>query len=105
MFRLTIDDDELDAEFYCPFCETTQEWPFGARIVWKGTNQQSAYPAVDNVIMSHWFGDWNLKRFGFNACTKTHMWSSTDWQTIDGETGAVLSSGTVVMTRGYPNVT
>ena len=104
MFRLEISDDELEAKFSCPFCAKTYDWPFGARIIWKGTAGQQAYPDARHVIFSHFIGDSNLKQFGFPKCPEDGKWRDTTWEWIDQDSGTRLGGGTVQMVQQWPRI-
>ena len=103
MFRLDISNKTLTATFSCPFCGAKPPWPLSARILWKGTKEQQPFPDVRHVILTHWFGNELMEKFGFPKCTQ-QKWESTTYESMDADDKALLSKGTVTVKDGYPDV-
>lgn len=100
-----VSDTDLDATFFCGFCNAEYDWPFGGRIVWEGKDIQQTFPEAAHVIMSHHFGDSNLTKFGFPQCPNVGRWKDTTWEAINQDTKQRIAGGKVEVVEGYPSVT
>ncbi|HEX7677711.1 MAG TPA: hypothetical protein VF713_06280 [Thermoanaerobaculia bacterium] len=102
--KLSVSDDGLSATFSCEFCGMDHEWPFAARILWKGESGQQSYPEIRHVVTGHFWGDSNLSKFGFPACSQSHKWHDTDWECEDADSGKIIGTGRMTMKGGWPQI-